>query len=418
MGKFIVQGGNKLSGEISVSGAKNMATKILAVSLMSEQTMKISRVPEIEDVKRLLEILEELGVKIERVAKGEYHLVPKNIDLDKFNYDLVSQFRASILLLGPLLARFKKVKFPHPGGCIIGKRPIDLFVKGFKALGAKITEHNEYYEFDANGLIGAKIVFPQMTVTGTETLMLAAVFAKGTTTLINAAHEPEIRALADYLNCQGAKITGAGTNTVVIEGVAEISAGEVEIIPDRIETGSYVALALATKSNIKITNCHPHDILIPLELAKQMGADITIGEDYIDIKAARELKAINIKTHEYPGFATDLQAPFTVLLTQSKGQSLVHETVFEGRLFYTDFLSRMGANILMCDPQRVLITGPTQLIGKKLESPDLRAGIAMVIAGLIAKGETEIENIYQVERGYEDLMEKLKGIGADITRQD
>jgi len=416
MSTFIIQGGFQLKGEIAVGGAKNMATKVLAASLLSDETMHVSRVPEVEDVKRLLEILSSLGVEIKRTAPGEYDLTPKNLDIDRLDYELVGKFRASILLLAPLLVRFKKVRFPQPGGCTIGKRPIDLFIHGLRALGVSVKEGDTYNEFSAKQLVGNRVIFTKVSVTGTETLMLAAVFARGTTTLVNVAQEPEVVALAEYLNSQGARIEGAGSSIMTVIGVEKIKAGNVRVIPDRIEAGSYLALALATKSYLKITDCEPNHLLVPLEMVKKMGATIKVGNDHIEVKPSGTLSAIDIKTHEYPGFVTDMQAPFTVLMTQAKGQSLIHETVFESRLFYTDFLARMGAQVLMCDPQRVLITGPASLSGKRIESPDLRAGMAMVIAGLVAAGETTIDNIYQIERGYSNLVQKLQDIGAAIKR--
>jgi UDP-N-acetylglucosamine 1-carboxyvinyltransferase len=418
MSKYIIRGKKQLAGTIPVSGAKNMATKVLVASLLLSDTTIATNVPEVEDVKRLIEVLIELGVEIKHPSAGRYELKSININPDKLNIELVSKFRASILLLGPLLANFKKIKFPHPGGCTIGKRPIDMFLEGFKAMGVTVQENDHHYVFTHQGLKGADIIFPQITVTGTETLLLAAVKASGVTKLINAAQEPEIIALAEFLNAHGAKISGIGTSIMTIEGVDTIGSGEVTIIPDRIEAGSFLALACATNSHLKIKYCNPDHLRIPIALLQQMGAQLKIFNDAIEVFPTEKLKSLHFKTHEYPGFPTDLQAPFTVLMTQSQGQSLIHETIFEGRLFYTDFLNRMGANIIMCDPQRVLVTGPTNLYGKKLESPDLRAGIAMVIAGLLATDITEIENIYQIERGYENLISKLVNVGALVEKVD
>lgn len=418
MSKYIIQGGKPLKGTISVSGAKNMATKVMVACLLSDQVMTVKNVPEIEDINRLLEVLTDLGVKTSKLGNNTYQLDPKNFDPRNLNMELVSKFRASILLLGPLLAQYKEIKFPHPGGCTIGKRPIDMFIEGFKKMGVSVSMDEKYYTFRSQGLQGADIVFPQITVTGTETLLLAAVKAKGKTKLYNVAQEPEVIALAEYLNKQGAKIKGIGTSILEIDGVVSLTNGEVDVIPDRIEAGSFLALACASNSNLKITNCDPEHLRVPITLLEQMGVKMKVNSNSIEVLSAENIQASNLKTHEYPGFPTDIQAPFTVLLTQAHGQSLIHETIFEGRLFYTDFLNRMGANIIMCDPQRVLLTGPTKLKGKKLESPDLRAGIAMVIAGLIADGTTEIENIYQIERGYENLIDKLKAIGAQIIKRN
>jgi UDP-N-acetylglucosamine 1-carboxyvinyltransferase len=246
--------------------------------------------------------------------------------------------------------------------------------------------------------------------------MMTATLAKGTTTLKNCAMEPEIKALADYLNKQGAKIKGAGSPTIIIEGVKKLSAGTFKIIPDRIETGSFAIMAAATKSEITITNCEPNHVLSLLAIFKKIGIDFEQGKDWIKIKPSKKFKPYNIKTHEYPGFPTDLQSPYTVLMTQASGLSIIHETIYDRRLLYVDMLSQMGANVIMCDPHRAVVNGPTPLHGKKLISPDIRAGIALIIAALIAKGETEIDNIYQIDRGYEKIDERLRKLGADIVR--
>ncbi|MBD3360070.1 MAG: UDP-N-acetylglucosamine 1-carboxyvinyltransferase [Candidatus Buchananbacteria bacterium] len=415
MEKYIINGNNQLSGEIKVAGAKNLALKIFPATILSDQPCLIKNVPEIEDTLRLWEIMEDLGVKIEKNQTGQYTVSTKNITKTELNNELVKKLRASIMLAGPMLARFGQVTLAHPGGCIIGKRPIDLFLEGFKKLGAEMIDNGETYTLKADKLIGNKIILPQISVTVTENLMMAATLAQGTTQIKNAAMEPEIKALADYLNQQGAKITGAGTPEITIEGVEKLNAGEFKIIPDRIETGTFTILGLITNSNIKITDCQPEHIENLLYSLKKANAQLEIGSDYIITKPSK-LIATNIITHEYPGFPTDLQAPFTVLMTQAKGLSLIHETIFDGRLFYTDILNQMGANIIMCDPHRIVIQGPTQLYGRNVVSPDLRAGIALVLAALAAQGTTVIENIYQINRGYENITERLQKLGADIKQ--
>ncbi|MFC1615401.1 UDP-N-acetylglucosamine 1-carboxyvinyltransferase [Patescibacteria group bacterium] len=418
MSKFIINGPTKLSGEIKVNGAKNNALKILVASLLSNEEITINNLPNIEDVNRMIEILENLGAKTKRnLTDKSIKISTKNIQKTEINDLLARQLRSSILLVGPLLVKLGKVTLPHPGGCVIGKRPIDLFLNGFKALGATIKMEKDHYSIKVkNKLKGAKIIFPKISVTATECLMMTAVLANGVTELHNCAMEPEIPALAEYLNKNGAKIKGAGTSTIIIKGVKQINAGICNVIPDRIEAGTFAIMGILTNSEIKITNCetaHLESLIIKLE---QMGAILEIGKDYIITKPNNGLKSTDITTHEYPGFPTDLQAPFTLLLTQSIGMSLVHETVFEGRLFYTDLLNQMGANIIMCDPHRVVLNGHTKLYGKKLISPDLRAGITMLLAGLIAEGETVIDNIYQIERGYEKIDERLSALGANIKR--
>ncbi len=315
-----------------------------------------------------------------------------------------------------MLARFGEVTLPYPGGCVIGMRPIDIFIDGFKTLGVEVKENKNGFHFKTKKLKGAKFIFPIISVTATETLMMAATLAKEKTILINAACEPEILALADYLNSCGAKISGAGTNTIIIKGVNKLSANVFDIIPDRIEAGTFAIMAAATNSDLIIKNCNPTHLEIPLLMLKKVGVNLQTGKDYIHIFSSKNLKATNIITHEYPGFITDLQAPFTVLLTQAQGMSLARETIYEGRLFYIDKLNKMGANIILCDPHRVIINGPTKLYGKKVESPDIRAGMAMVIAALIAKGQTEIDNIYQIDRGYEKIEERLQKLGVNIKR--
>lgn len=418
MSKYIITGQKPLSGEIDVRGAKNFALKILSATLLSDQTMVIHNVPLIEDIERLSEIVEKIGVKINRQG-STFSIDAKSITSAQLDPDLVPKLRSAALLIGPMVARMGEVRLPHPGGCFIGRRPIDLFIDGFKALGIDFKEEEDNYYFSAAKIKGGTFVFPVPSVTVTESLIMTAVLASGQTKLLNAACEPEIQALAEYLNQQGAKIKGAGTSTIIIDGVDKISAGQVTVMPDRIETGSFVTLALVTNSELVIKNCNPNHLAVPLAIWQRMGAEFEIGPNQILVKKhAKPLTAYNITTREYPGFPTDLQSPTTVLLTQAEGLSMVFETVFEGRLFFTDLLNRMGANIILCDPRRVIIQGPTLLRGKKVESPDLRAGIAMVIAGLAASGVTEIDNIYQIDRGYEQLSDRLNALGADIKRID
>jgi UDP-N-acetylglucosamine 1-carboxyvinyltransferase len=416
MERFVIKGGKPLKGEIRVNGAKNAALKLLAASLLTDKEWTISNVPQIEDIFRLLELLKSVGAEVQNNRKGVYRIKSEKIKADSLDLDVAKKLKGSILMSGPLLARCGRAVFSQPGGCVIGQRPRDIFLDGFKAFGVKVKESPKGYFLSVNNLKGAKFVFPVVSVTATETMMLAAVLAKGKTFLKNSACEPEIAALADFLNSCGAKIKGAGTPLIEIEGVNSLKGGEAQVIPDRIEAGSFILLGAASNSPIKITNLIPEHLDVLWFLLRKAGVNLEIGKDSVIIKPGRRLKSVNLKTHEYPGFATDLQAPFTVLMTQAKGISLIHETIFEGRLFYTDILNQMGAKIIMCDPHRVVVQGPTKLYGRNLLSPDLRAGIALVIASLIAKGESIIENIYQIDRGYERVEERLSGIGADIRR--
>jgi UDP-N-acetylglucosamine 1-carboxyvinyltransferase len=324
------------------------------------------------------------------------------------------------MLAGPVLHRMGTIDFPHPGGCVIGQRPIDFFLEGFKKFGVTIDERFDGYTLSAKKLQAATIVFPRVSVTGTEAMMTFAAKVPGVTRLLNCAMEPEVVALAEWLNACGAKIVGAGTPTITIEGVESLHASAYTAIPDRIEAGTFALLGAATQSPIKVTGIDPNHLEVLWELLTKAGVAFTIGDDFIQINPPFKLKALpkDLVTHEYPGLATDLQAPFTVLMTQAEGNSLIFETIYEARLFYIDKLTTMGANILMCDPHRVLVTGPTKLFGSKITSPDIRAGMALVIAALIAEGETIIQNIYQIDRGYEHIEERLRLLGADIKRTE
>lgn len=413
--KFVIQGGKKLSGAIKVNGAKNSALKILAALLLSKEKCKITNFPFIEDTLGAIEILKFLGAEAEINNENRTVIIdPSNISNKKLDLLMVHRLRSSIIFAGPLLARFGQVEMEHPGGCVIGKRPINIFLDGFQKLGAKVKVSETGFHLSGK-LKGAEIFFPQITVTGTETMMITAVLAEGKTILRNCAMEPEIPALADYLNKCGAKITGAGTSKIEIEGVEKISGGDFQVIPDRIEAGTFVIMGLLTNSEIKIENCVPEHLGAFLPILQKAGADFEIGENYIKTNKS-QIKAVSIVTHEFPGFATDLQPPYTLLMTQAEGQAIIHESIFEGRLFFTDQLLTMGANIIMCDPHRVVVNGSTQLFGKKLTSPDLRAGITLVLAGMVAKGATTIENVFQIDRGYEKIEERLQAIGADIKR--
>lgn len=414
MEKYVIEGGHKLHGEIPVYGAKNEALKVIAASVLLDGECKIKNIPEIEDINRLVEIIEDLGATVGRQGH-EMTINPQTINKTHPADNLVHKLRSSVMLAGPLLARFGEVTMAHPGGCVIGQRPIDMFLSGFEAMGAKVKETENEYTLHAKKLRGAKIIMPWVMVTATESLMMTACLAEGTTTIINAAMEPEIPALADFLNSCGAKISGAGTPIITIEGVEKLSGGECLIIPDRIEAGTFVIMGLMTGSEITVANCEPKHLEVVLETLRKSGANLEIGDTWIKTKPSK-LKSIELRTHEYPGFPTDLQAPFTVLMTQAEGLSLIHEVIYEGRLFYTDKLSAMGAKIIMCDPHRVIVNGPTPLFGRKLESPDLRAGMALILAGLAAEGKTAIENIYQIERGYEKPIDRLCALGAKIEK--
>jgi len=419
MSKFIIQGNSPLGGSFKVGGAKNNAQIMLPACLLSKQSMIIENLPLIDGVEKSLELLTDLGVTVTK-TDSRVELNPANISKTELDAKLADKFRTSVMFVGPLLARLGEVRFPHPGGCVIGDsgRPIDLFLEGFAKMGAEIKIEEKFYHIKAKKLKACDYFFGLISVTGTQSLMMTACLADGTTTLRNCAMEPEVQALAEYLNQQGAKIIGAGTPTIIIEGVKELNGGLCKIIPDRLEAGSIALLAAAAKAEIQINNCEPNHLLSLLNTFDKIGVNYEKGDDYLIVKKSENIRAKDIKTHEYPGFPTDLQSPYVVLMTQAQGTSLVQELIYDRRLIWTDMLSQMGANITTCDPHRIVIQGPSKLYGKRLISPDIRAGIALVIAGLIAEGTTEIDNIYQIDRGYEKIEERLRGLGANINRAD
>jgi len=367
MSKFIINGGKKLKGTIEVKGAKNDALVIFAASLLTAEPVQIWNVPDIEDIKRVFEILTALGTGVKRTDAGTYLLKAGKITDTLISPELAKRLRASILLTAPLLARKGKVSFPHPGGCVIGERPIDIFLDGYVAMGAKITCDGGIYSIRAPRLKGTKFVFHTASVTGTEAMIMAATLANGTTVLKNCACEPEVVSLAGFLNRSGAKIKGAGTPDIVIKGVGRLRGGKHDIIPDRVETGSFAILAAATNSRIKISNCEPEHLDSLWSLFGKAGIGVKISKKSVEIYPNGKMSSVSIKTREYPGFPTDLQAPFSVLLTQTEGQALVHETIYEGRLVWTEELKRMGADILNLDPHRIEIKGPTMLHGRDIE---------------------------------------------------
>lgn len=416
--KFIIIGGQQLTGQISVRGAKNAALKALAASLILDEPSKILNVPDIEDISRLVEIMEDIGVSISKEGSA-YTISSPKILKNHIEPHLHQKTRSSMMLAAPILMQHGEVTFAYPGGCVIGNRPIDFFLQGFREFGIEVEDHDHGYTLRAKQLRPAKIVFSRISVTGTEAMLMLACKTIGRSEIINAAMEPEVVALAEFLNSCGAKISGIGSPHLIIDGVEKLSGGEYTTIPDRIEAGTFAILAAATNSEIIVTGIIPDHLEVLWQFFKQIGVNFSLSDNSVTVKPALgPLRSIrkDIVTHEYPGFPTDLQAPMTVLMTQAQGSSLIFETIYEGRLFYIDKLNSMGANIFMADPHRVMVNGPTKLFGKKISSPDIRAGMAMVIAALIASGETELDNIYQIDRGYEKIEQRLQAIGANITR--
>ncbi len=419
---FIIKGlsgEHTLEGDISVSGAKNDILKIMAASLLFEDSVHIENVPDVLDVVALSAILEEISVSVENTKYGIVLSTPKQVGT-VLPEEGAKKLRASIVLTGPLLSRYGSVSFPHPGGCVIGTRPIDIFIRSFELMGATYTQNNTHYTLSApKGLHGADIFFPVASVGATETLMLAAILASGTTTIRNAAMEPEIQNLAQYLIASGANIQGIGTPTITIVGGGLLrSNGKVyTVMPDRIETGSFAILSALAGKKVHITNCNPNHIRSLLDVFDKAG--VVYEQDTTSLtvfKPHKPYNSVSIRTHEYPGFSTDLQAPITIFLTQTQGEGLVFETLFEGRLRYTDDIVRMGADITMFDPHRVLVRGPKQLTGRNLDAPDLRAGLAYIIAGIIASGTSTIHSVQYIDRGYSHIEKRLQKIGVRITR--
>ncbi|MEK7460395.1 MAG: UDP-N-acetylglucosamine 1-carboxyvinyltransferase [Patescibacteria group bacterium] len=413
-------GERKLHGTVNVMGAKNAALKAIAATILFRDTATLKNIPEINDVERMFDLLKDMGAEITRMKRGVFTVFTPRGFSTEVSPAIAKRMRASIVVTGPVLARFGKVSFPHPGGCVIGARPLDLFIDGFKKMGAKVSVKDDMYVVEAKtGLQGTEFFLKNQSVTVTETFMMAGVLAKGTTTIKNAALEPEIKELADFLNACGAKISGAGTPTITIKGGKLLSGKKTayKTMPDRIEAGSFLVLGALAARELHIKNCNPLHLESPIEILRSAGVSMEIKKTEIIVRAPSELKPVDIKTHEYPGFPTDLQAPMTVLLTQASGESMVFETIFEGRLSYTESLSSMGASITMMDPHRVLVRGKTELRGRKLTSPDLRAGLAFVIAAIVAKGESVIHNVdTTIDRGYEDVEARLRAIGVTVER--
>lgn len=419
MAKFLVQKSGPLEGEVIISGAKNAVLPIMAAGLLTEDECHFTDVPSLRDVDVLSELLEELGSKVTRPAENELTISTPKALKSEAPFEPVKKMRASILVMGPLLTRTGFARIPLPGGCAIGARPIELHLKGFQALGAKVEFKNEsYVEASCDQLKGANIYLDFPSVGATENIMMAAVMAEGTTYIENAAKEPEIVDLANCLNKMGARIKGAGTETIKIEGVEGLHGCNHAIIPDRIETGTFMLAAAITRGNVLIKNAVPDHVKAVMAKLNECGVVIEKTDDGIWVRGdINELVSTDIKTLPYPGFPTDLQSPFMALLTTVQGSSVVIENVFENRYMHVSELNRMGANIKI-EGKSAIIYGGKKLQGTSVISTDLRAGAAMVLAGLVADGTTEISQIYHIERGYEKFVEKFRKLGAAILRID
>ena len=417
MDKLIITGGVSLDGEIRISGAKNAALPILMGALLSDSPVRVGNVPHLHDITTTLELLGRMGVTITVDERSGVVIDPSTLTDTEAAYDLVKTMRASILVLGPLLAKFGTADVSLPGGCAIGSRPVDLHLRGLEQMGAKIKVENGYIRATSgNGLKGAHLMMDQVTVTGTENLMMAATLAKGTTTIENAAREPEVVDLANYLNSMGAEITGMGTSKIIINGVESLAGTKYNILPDRIETGTYLVAAAMTRGKVKLKDTDANQLESVLLKLKEAGADIAVGNDWItlDMQGKRP-KAVNIRTAPYPAFPTDMQAQFTALNSVAEGSATIAETVFENRFMHVQEMQRMGAD-LQIQGNTVLSNGESRLTAAPVMATDLRASASLVLAALVADGATVVERIYHIDRGYECIEEKLQQLGAKIRR--
>lgn len=418
MAKIIVQGNSPLNGKIRISGAKNAALPLMCASLLTGQDFTLSNVPDLRDIRSLIELLESLGAKAS-FENGQVKVSASDITSTTAEYELVRKMRASVLVLGPLLARFGKARVSLPGGCAIGSRPVDLHLSGLEALGAEINLQEGYIEATApeSGLNGAHITFSKVSVGATENVMMAAVLAKGQTILSNAAREPEIVDLGECLISMGAKIKGLGDDTIIIEGVDALNGTEHSVVPDRIEAGTYMIAAAMTGGKVTVTHMRPEHLealITPMRLA---GIMIETTADTVNVERPKDQKiqAVDIITEPYPGFPTDLQAQFMAMLTLSEGAGMVTETIFENRFMHVPELARMGADITV-HQSSALVRGVNKLKGAQVMATDLRASVSLVLAGLVADGKTHVNRIYHLERGYENLVEKLSACGAKLER--
>lgn len=407
-----IQGGHKLNGEVHISSAKNAAVALVPAAVLASHVVTFLDIPNISDIDSLVQLLEFLNVKVYR-RQDTLVIDPSEIQNKMMNHEAVSKLRASYYFLGALLGRFKEVKMKMPGGCDLGPRPINLHLKGFEALGATVDYENGYYTIKAEELVGNNIYLDFASVGATINIMMAAVYAKGRTVIENAAKEPEIIDVATLLNKMGAEIRGAGTDTITIDGIMKLGGCVHEIIPDRIEAGTYIILAAACGEHVKINNVIPQHLEALLSKLQEMGVNMEIGSDYVEVFESRELRAIDVKTLPYPGLATDLQQPLTALLTQAIGVSKVTETIYPERFKHCHELNKMGADIEIYNGQSI-INGPTPLHGDVVTATDLRCGASLIIAGLLSDGETIIKDAYHIYRGYDSIKEKLKALGACI----
>ena len=417
MDKFRIHGGTPLEGRIAISGAKNSALPALAACLLTEEPVTLDRIPPVRDIRTMIQLLEHTGARLD--VDGELVTVrAERLERPEAPYDLVKTMRASSLVLGPLVARTGKARVSMPGGCAIGARPINLHVSALEQLGAEIRQSHGYVEAAApQGLKGGLVQFDRITVTGTEDVLMAAVLAQGETVIGNAAREPEVQDLADLLNKMGARIEGAGTSTIRVQGVDRLHGAEHTIIADRIEAGTFLIAGAMTRGDLVIENCVPEHLDALAGKLRQAGAEVSlVDSSALRVRASSRLRATDITTEEYPGFATDLQAQYMAMMTLAEGISFVTETIFENRFMHTQELGRMGANIRV-EGRQAIVAGVGELTGAQVIASDLRASASLVLAGLVARGETVVDRVYHIDRGYERIEEKLARVGARIERE-
>ncbi len=418
MDKFVIRGGNPLLGTIRISGAKNAALPAMAAALLTEDPVILENIPQVRDIETTRKLLAAMGAEVELGYGRAQHRTTiscRNLSAPEASYELVKTMRASTLVLGPLVARCGTARVSLPGGCAIGARPIDLHLMGLERLGATITQHHGYVEATAERLKGAEIVFDKITVTGTEDLLMAATLADGETVMQNCAREPEVADLADLLNKMGAKIEGAGTSTIRVKGVAKLHGAKHRIIPDRIEAATFILAGALTDGDLNISGCEPKHLSVLLQKLEEVGVKTKSTPDSVRVEGTSSLKAADVNTEEYPGFPTDVQAQYMALATQAEGTSVITENIFENRFMHAQEMLRMGANIKI-EGRRAVVRGKSQLSGAAVLASDLRASASLVLAALVADGETIIDRVYHIDRGYENIEEKLRGVGAQIKR--
>ena len=417
MERLIIKGGNHLQGEIDCSGAKNAGLPILASTILLDGSALIGNLPHLQDITTKLELLNSMGSQINFHEDGYIEINSSNILLPEARYELVKTMRASILVMGPLVAKYGKAKISQPGGCDIGTRPIDFHLSGLEKMGAEIKSDSKYIYLKAKKLNPIDFSFPKVSVTGTENLMMAATLIEGTTTLRNCAKEPEVLELANYLNSCGAEISGAGESEIIVQGVKKLEASRWNVLFDRIEAGTYLVAGAITNGHVKVNKIDPKAINIVSEKLMEMGVEVNIGSDFVEVDAtSSDLKAQDIFTEPFPGFPTDMQAQFMTLNTIASGACIIEETVFENRFQHVSQLRKMGADITL-NKNKASVSGVSNLVGANVRASDLRASASLVLAGLVGKNKTEINDIYHIDRGYECIEEKLNKLGAEIIRE-